>query len=51
MAQRSIWARTKHRIGLERPPFCARIRAQNNSWGRSNPNCAVIAQSVLSASK
>ena len=28
MAQRSIWACTKHRIGLERPPFCARFRAQ-----------------------
>ena len=37
MARRSIWARTKHRIGLERPHFCARFRAQSNSWGRSSP--------------
>ena len=29
--------RTKHRIGLERPHFCARFRAQSNSWGRSSP--------------
>ena len=37
MSRRSIWARTKHRIGLERPHFCARFRAQSNSWGRSSP--------------
>ena len=36
-SRRSIWARTKHRIGLERPHFCARFRAQSNSWGRSSP--------------
>jgi hypothetical protein len=28
---------TKHRIGLERPHFCTRFRAQSNSWGRSSP--------------
>jgi hypothetical protein len=27
----------KLRIGLERPHFCARFRAQSNSWGRSSP--------------
>jgi len=27
----------KLRIGLERPHFCARSRAQSNSWGRSSP--------------
>jgi hypothetical protein len=36
-SRRSLWARTKHRIGLERPHFCARFRAQSNSWGRSSP--------------
>src|SRR6266404_8370568 len=32
MARRSIWARAKHRVGLERPHFCTRFRAQSESW-------------------
>src|SRR5258708_20477552 len=32
MARRSIWARAKHRVELERPHFCTRFRAQSESW-------------------
>ncbi len=32
MARRSIWTRAKHRVGLERPHFCTRFRAQSDSW-------------------
>ncbi len=32
MARRSIWTRAKHRVGLERPHFCTRFRAQSESW-------------------
>jgi hypothetical protein len=31
-ARHSIWARAKHRSGLERPHFCTRFRAQSESW-------------------
>jgi hypothetical protein len=31
-ARHSIWARAKHRSGLERPHFCARFRGQSESW-------------------
>jgi len=26
------WTRAKHRVGLERPHFCTRFRAQSDSW-------------------
>jgi len=32
MARRSIWTWAKHRVGLERPHFCTRFRAQSESW-------------------
>lgn len=32
MARRSIWARAKHRDGLERPHFCTRFRGQSDAW-------------------
>jgi len=32
MARRSIWTRANHRVGLERPHFCTRFRAQSESW-------------------
>jgi hypothetical protein len=32
MARRSFWTRAKHRVGLERPHFCTRFRAQSESW-------------------
>ncbi len=28
----NIWTRAKHRVGLERPHFCTRFRAQSDSW-------------------
>ena len=49
MARRSIWTRTKHRIGLERPHFCTRFRAQSNSWGRSSPSSHSTRRVLLSA--
>jgi len=30
--RRSIWPRAKHRVGLERPPFGTRFRAQSDAW-------------------
>jgi hypothetical protein len=36
MARRSIWTRAKHRVGLERPHFWTRFRAQIDAWGRSS---------------
>jgi len=32
MKERAIWPRAKHRVGLERPHFCTRFRAQSDSW-------------------
>ena len=32
MARRSIWTRAKHRVGLERPHFGTRFRAQSDPW-------------------
>ena len=32
MARRPIWTRAKHRVGLERPHFRARLRGQSESW-------------------
>jgi hypothetical protein len=37
MTTRSIWARAKHRLGLERPHLCTRFRGQSDAWGRSSP--------------
>ena len=31
MGRRSIWTRAKHRVGLERPHFCTRLRGQSES--------------------
>ena len=31
-ARHAIWARAKHRSGLERPHFCTRFSAQSESW-------------------
>ncbi len=31
-ARHSIWARAKHRSGLERPHFCTRFRGHSESW-------------------
>jgi len=31
-ARHAIWARAKHRSGLERPHFCTRFRGQSESW-------------------
>lgn len=38
----SIWTRAKHRVGLERPHFCARFRGQSDAWGRSSPTRSVF---------
>src|SRR5229473_4703272 len=32
LARQSIWTRAKHRVGLERPHFGTRFRAQSESW-------------------
>ena len=32
MARRSIRARAKHRVGLERPHFCTQFRGQSDAW-------------------
>ncbi len=32
MVRRPIWTRAKHPVGLERPHFLARFRAQSDSW-------------------
>jgi hypothetical protein len=42
MAWHWIWARAKHRVGLERTHFCTRFRGQSNSRGRSSPNVEVL---------
>lgn len=34
MATRSIWARAKHRVGLEQPHLCTRFRGQSDASGR-----------------
>ncbi|SRR5216683_3106250 len=31
-ARHSMWARAKHRSGLERPHFCTRFRGHGESW-------------------
>jgi len=37
-ARHSIWARAKHRSGLERPHLLGAFSRPKTSWGRSSPH-------------